>query len=623
MEGIKTKGVIKCPCCSKGKILAYEDAAGKSSIHCSKCYTYLDSLRFSIISSPVCTILYLILSLAVAILPTYQVIINARFIDNALGLIDGSVTKRAVYISLAIVIGIIAYQWLVEPIRAYLANKIEMDMRVSLKGAYVEKCSKIEFKYVENTDSMDLMNRVADTMERKFIDGFTNIVNLISLFMTIAGLLIVLITQIAWVALIIIAVAIPLLYLSFISGKATYEANKEITKYQRKYKYLTTVMTGRENVDERTVFGYNEKLNDKWFEQYEISRKMETRTRAKWFVKLKSGSMITAFLCTFIAAMLINPVATGIITIGMFFSLINATFDLVHTMSWSLTRLIEAVSTHIEYLKEITKFAAFEQYDNADAVPEGGIEFKSLEFRNVTFKYPGTETYILKDMNMKIEAGRHYAFVGANGAGKSTIAKLLTGLYQDYEGRILINGRDLREYTAAQLKAFYSVVYQDFARYSISIWDNIAIGCVGGADDEAINNAITALKLDSVIEDLEDGKDTLLGKLAQEGKDLSGGEWQRIALARCFVSEAPIRVLDEPTAALDPIAESNLYSEFAKLCEGRTTLFFSHRLGSVKLADYIYVIDNGHVEEQGTHNELMAAKQLYYTMYDSQRRWYQ
>lgn len=164
---------------------------------------------------------------------------------------------------------------------------------------------------------MDLMNRVADTMEHKFIDGFTNVVNLISLFMTIAGLLIVLITQIAWVALIIIAVAIPLLYLSFISGKATYEANKEITKYQRKYKYLTTVMTGRENVDERTVFGYNEKLNDKWFEQYEISRKMETRTRAKWFVKLKSGSMITAFLCTFIAAMLINPVATGIITIGM------------------------------------------------------------------------------------------------------------------------------------------------------------------------------------------------------------------------------------------------------------------------------------------------------------------
>ena len=588
-----------------------------------KKYTYLDSLRFSVISSPVCTILYLILSLAVAILPTCQVIINARFIDNALGLIDGSATKRAVYISLAIVIGIIAYQWLVEPIKAYLANKIEMDMRVSLKGAYVEKCSKIEFKYVENTDSMDLMNRVADTMEHKFIDGFTNVVNLISLFMTIAGLLIVLITQIAQVALIIIAVAIPLLYLSFISGKATYEANKEITRYQRKYKYLTTVMTGRENVDERTVFGYNEKLNDKWFEQYEISRKMETRTRAKWFVKLKSGSMITAFLCTFIAAMLINPVATGIITIGMFFSLINATFDLVHTMSWSLTRLIEAVSTHIEYLKEITKFAAFEQYDNADAVPEGGMEFKSLEFRNVTFKYPGTETCILKDMNMKIEAGRHYAFVGANGAGKSTIAKLLTGLYQDYEGRILINGRDLGEYTAAQLKAFYSVVYQDFARYSISIRDNIAIGCVGGADDEAINNAITALKLDLVMEGLEDGKDTLLGKLAQEGKDLSGGEWQRIALARCFVSEAPIRVLDEPTAALDPVAESNLYSEFAKLCEGRTTLFFSHRLGSVKLADYIYVIDNGHVEEQGTHNELMAAKQLYYTMYDSQRRWYQ
>lgn len=588
-----------------------------------KKYTYFDSVIFSIISSPLYTILYLILSLIAAILPTYQVIINAKFIDNALGLIDESVTRKTVYVSLVIVIAGIAYQWLIEPIKAYLANEIEMALRVNLKGAYVEKCSKIKYKYVENTDSMDLMNRIADTMEHKFIDGFTNIVNLMSLIMTIVGILIVLITQIAWVALIIIVVSVPLLYLSFLSGKATYETNKEITKYQRKFKYLTTVMTGRENIDERTVFGYNEKLNDKWFEQYEISRKMETKTRAKWFVKLKSGSVITAFLCTFVAAVLINPVATGIITIGMFFSMINATFDLVHTMSWSLTRFIEAVSTHIEYLKEITKFAAFDQYEDADAVPERGCKFRSLEFKDVTFKYPDTDTYILKNMSMNIEAGKHYAFVGANGAGKSTVAKLLTGLYQDYEGQILINGKELKEYTAAQLKAFYSVVYQDFARYSISIWDNIAIGSAGGVDEEAISNAITALKLDSVIEGLEDGKDTLLGKLAKEGKDLSGGEWQRIALARCFVSKAPVRVLDEPTAALDPIAESNLYSEFAKLCEGRTTLFFSHRLGSVKLADYIYVIDDGHVQEQGTHNELMAAKQLYYTMYDSQRRWYQ
>lgn len=252
-----------------------------------KKYTYFDSLKFSLVSSPLCTILYLVLSLAAAILPTYQVIINAEFVDNALGLIDGSVTRRAVYFSLAIVIAVIAYQWLVEPVKTYLANKIEMDLRVNLKGAYVEKCSKIEFKYIENTDSMDLMNRVADTMEHKFIEGFTNVVNLLSLIMIIVGILIVLITQIAWVALIIIVVAIPLLYLSFLSGKATYEANKEITKYQRKFKYLTTVMTGRENVDERTVFGYNGKLNDKWFEQYEISRKMETKTRAKWFVKLK------------------------------------------------------------------------------------------------------------------------------------------------------------------------------------------------------------------------------------------------------------------------------------------------------------------------------------------------
>ncbi len=589
----------------------------------NKKYTYWDSLRLSIKSSPVITIVYIVMSLIAAILPTYQVIVNARFIDGAIGLFQKEVTRTHVYSSLAIVILIIAYQWMIEPVKVYLSKKMEKTLRVNVRSAFVEKCSKLEFRYIENTSSMDLIKRVSENMETKIMDGFVNLLNLLSIVITIAGLLIVLMSEIAGVTFIIIAVAIPLLYLAFISGKATYEANKEITKYQRKFKYLSQVMLDREAVDERTLFDYNPMLNEKWFEQYEISRKMETKTRAKWFIKLKSGSLITALLCIFIATVLINPVVTGVITIGMFFSLINATFDLVHTMSWSLTRLIEAVSTHMEYLKELTIFAQMDQKDDADAKPAGGMQFERLEFRGVSFRYPGTEKYILHNLTLKIENGKHYAFVGANGAGKTTIAKLLTGLYREYEGEILINEKELREYSAAELKYFFSVVYQDFAKYSVSIWDNIALGNINQVKEETIQTAISSLKLDEVINKLPEGANTLLGKLKQDGKDLSGGEWQRIALARCFVSEAPIRVLDEPTAALDPIAESNLYSEFEKLCKGRTTLFFSHRLGSIKLANYIYVIQDGHVEEEGTHDQLMNNRALYYTMYDNQRRWYE
>ena len=197
-------------------------------------------------------------------------------------------------------------------------------------------------------------------------------------------------------------------------------------------------------------------------------------------------------------------------------------------------------------------------------------------------------------------------------------------MYNEYEGEILINGRELRTYHASTLKAMFSVVYQDFAKYYISLKENIALGDIARiSTDSEIVKIATQAGLDETITELRNGINTPLGKIKDNGQDISSGQWQRVAIARSLLSRAPVKLLDEPTAALDPISESNVYKDFEELMKGKTTVFISHRLGSTKLADEILVIDNGIITERGSHNDLMNAHGLYAAMFEAQRGWYQ
>jgi len=277
-------------------------------------------------------------------------------------------------------------------------------------------------------------------------------------------------------------------------------------------------------------------------------------------------------------------------------------------------------------MKDFTLLANLDEENDALLPPETDLEFFCLEFKNVSFKYPGTDTYILKNLNLHIKNGIHYAFVGKNGSGKTTIIKLITGLYSNYKGEILLNGKDLQLYSRAVLKGMFSGVYQDFARYAISAEDNITLGDINNIlSPLTITKAKEAAASFDILDEilaLPQGFKTPLGKIEEGGVDISGGQWQRIAMARSLVSPAPFRILDEPTAALDPISESRMYENFEKMNEGKTTVFISHRLGSTKIADKIFVIDQGAIAEEGNHDELMAKNGLYAGMYESQRSWY-
>lgn len=589
-------------------------------------YKNIDFILLPMIHMPFQSILLILYTIFSALMPAYQTIVLGNFIDCAMDIFDGTRSSHDIIVPIILIILYVLFTNLMPSIIELVSLTWKNKMTLKLKEIILNKRASLEYMHIENAETQELINRACSNPIGDFESGFNTLLSATSIIISSISLLLIIMSSTFISGIIIIAVSIPLFFVAMRIGKQNYEMGKESKKIKRRYSYLSSVLTEREYAQERKLFGYSSSLKKKFSDLYSESFKVEKNIEKKSYANMKSGSIVTLMVIAIIIIVLLLSLDSGKITIGAFIALVNASFGLVQTMSWKLSSTMGEYSRLQEYLKDLNLFFCLSEKENACSLPQGTDDFlfDNLEFKNVSFKYPSSEIYVLNNCSFVLTNGNSYSFVGANGAGKSTIIKLLVGLYDHYEGEILINDRNLKEYDYSTIKTIMSVLFQDFAKYSISFKENIIIGNGMIYNKDRFENVISDVGLEYISEDFKNGINTPLGKIKEGGVDVSGGEWQKIAIARLLYSESKINILDEPTASLDPIAESQVYKMFRRINANRFTIFITHRLGAAKLADEILVVDRGQIVETGNHEQLMSIKGgLYHKMFDSQKSWYE
>jgi len=581
-----------------------------------KKYNAASAVRFSFKYAPEAASIKLIIEIINGMLMPLMVLIVASFINNAVLLVNGAGRPAPLVAALISMAAYYAYSQ-INPIIIRIADKVlENALRENLRTQLIQKHSRISFALLENPETLDLITRVCDKAESQMTAILNTGIGVIRLAIQVFGTLSLLAFHVWWMLPLFIISAVPIMLIARKGGKTVYLKDAAITKLTRRYYYLSNVLVGRETAAERTLFGYADDINKKFSAAHLKRSNMNTKSIAIEHITIHACGLILNVLVLVAVFALLRP-AGDTMSHGLYVSLIGALIGLARMITGAVSNLMWEVAEYIEYMQDYTRFFALSESD--DNAGNGGItSFDNLEIRNLRFRYTSDSHYVLDGINLIIKKGKSYSLIGQNGSGKSTLTKILLGLYRDFEGEILINGADIKEYSTDELRRLFSIVYQDFARYYIWLGENIALG--GNRDN--FDRSIKLAELEDVIAKLPKGEDTPLGKIYDDGADISGGEWQKVAIARALYADTSFMILDEPTASLSPMVESKLYKRFAEITKEKTSLLISHRLGSTKLSDILFVLDNGVIAETGTHDELMAANGIYADMFKKQRSWY-
>ena len=583
--------------------------------------------------------------------------------------------------------GVAILSILLEMLKQYCEVSVQEKVGIHLQRQVIEKAHSVELVYFEHPDFYDALQRANQDMGSRLVTLLRLVTDIVSSFAGMAGIILVLWQAHWSLAPITVLGVAPGFWVMLKMRKKTYWVYRMRTPESRLAMYLNGLMTRRDEAKEVRLFTLGGHILNRWLSLSKAIHAERRRLEVKqaWLGLLTDGIRTASYAgCLALLAVL---VAGARITFGMYAVIMQALQQFSHRIEQVMRNVsgLHEQSLYLADLYEFLEYDVVERLERAKAgqghPPEPGrgrgerrrlsqppeangaaaVEpagaarraaqgapkpaaagalavrdgvsqaqaqpgevppAADVELRGVWFRYPGSERWVLQDINLTIAKGERIALIGENGAGKSTLVRLIMGLYAPTQGQILIDGTPVAELPEPVLRSYFAAVFQEFVRYQFPVADNIRFGRLASATDADVEWAASLSGVAQFVERLPERYATMLGR-PLGGVDLSGGEWQKLAIARALVRRAPIVILDEPTAALDPKAEAEIYEQFGEMTTGRTSILISHRLGSARMADRIVVLKGGRIVEIGSHDELVRQGGEYARMFALQAQWYQ
>ncbi|ODT47932.1 ABC transporter ATP-binding protein [Devosia sp. 63-57] len=486
--------------------------------------------------------------------------------------------------------------------------------------AHAARLDLMHFESAEYQDRLERARRQAAGRNALLSQMFGQAQDILTVLTLAAGLFV----YAPWLILLLPLSFIPSIWGETRFNTLAYMLSRWRTPERRELEYLRHIGASAETAKEVKLFGLGDYLISR-FRRLAHDIFLENRRvavlRASWgalFSAIASLAYYSAY------AYIVWRTVTGAFTLGDL-AFLSGSFLRLNGLFQKILLGFTQIAGQSMYLDDLFSFFEIEPtvLPPTNPKPFPTPIRQGIVFEGVGFRYPETENWVVRNLSFTLPAGETLALVGENGAGKTTIVKLLTRLYDPSEGRITVDGVDLRDMAPAEIHAHIGVIFQDFIRYSFSARDNIGVGRIAAREDQArIEGAAEQSLADGVIAKLPKGYDQQLGRLFKQGRDLSGGEWQKVAIARAYMRDAELIILDEPTAALDAKAEAEVFARFKGLAQGKSAVIISHRFSTVRMADRILVLDNGAILEAGTHEQLLAQYGRYAELFDLQAAGY-